>query len=61
MYIDKLYGDTLSDNEKEIEINYLQEQQQKDNIDLSEFENEGTITEDSNIERAEQEEIDELE
>ena len=62
MFVDKLYGDSLSDDEREKEISYLVEQQQKDdNLDLSEFENEGTITEDSNIERAEQESIDELE
>ena len=44
MFIEKLYGDSLSEEEKQKEIAYIKEKQQQDNIDISEFENEGTIT-----------------
>lgn len=37
MYVDKLYGDALSDEEKQIEIAKLEENKKQDNLDLGEF------------------------
>lgn len=37
MYVDKLYGDSLSDEEKQREIEYIKERQQADTMDTSDF------------------------
>lgn len=37
MYVDKLYGDALSDEEKQIEIAKLEENKKKDNLELGDF------------------------
>ena len=38
MYVDKLYGDSLSDEEKQEEIDYITSRLEQDNLDTSEFE-----------------------
>lgn len=37
MYVEKLYGDSISEEEKQREINYIKEKQQADEIDTSGF------------------------
>lgn len=37
MYVDKLYGDSLSDEEKQAEIAKIKENQQKDNLEMGDF------------------------
>lgn len=43
MYIDKLYGDSLSDEEKQAEIEKIKEMQERDNLQIGDFENEEPI------------------
>lgn len=38
MYVEKLYGDSLSDEEKQAEIDYITSRLEQDNLDTSEFE-----------------------
>lgn len=38
MYVEKLYGDSLSDEEKQAEIDYITNRLEQDNLDTSEFE-----------------------
>ena len=38
MYVEKLYGDSLSDEEKQAEIDYITQRLEQDNLDTSEFE-----------------------
>ena len=44
MYVEKLYGDSLSKKEKEKEILRLNEQKQKESLNMGDFNNETTIT-----------------
>ena len=44
MYVDKLYGDSLSDEEKEEEIKWLEEKAQEGNLKESEFEIEDDVS-----------------
>lgn len=37
MYVDKLYGDSLSDEEKALEIAKIKEKQERDNLELGDF------------------------
>lgn len=39
MYVDKLYGDSLSEEDREREISYIKEKQEQDQYDSGEFEN----------------------
>ena len=43
MYVDKLYGDSLSDEEKQAEIDKIKEMQERDNLQIGDFENEEPI------------------
>ena len=43
MYVDKLYGDSLSDEEKEEEIKWLEDKAQEGNLKESEFELEDDV------------------
>ena len=43
MYVDKLYGDSLSDEEKQAEIEKIKEMQERDNLQIGDFENEEPI------------------
>lgn len=45
MFIEKLYGDSLSDEEKQIEIQKINEKQQQDMLSLGDFDNETSIGE----------------
>lgn len=61
IYVDKLYGDSLSEQEKQKEIEKLSEYREKDNLQLGGFElNENSITGDSNSEAKPKEEPNEL-
>lgn len=55
MFVEKLYGDSLSNEEKQREIEELDKQRNKDNIDLGAFEYENQTPTNSNIERTNEE------
>ena len=62
MYVNKLYGDSLSDEEKQKEIQKIEEMQQQNNLDLGDLEvNEETTGEDSGGETTTEETIEEIE
>ena len=46
MYVDKLYGDSLSDEEKQEEILKIKDMQERDNLQIGDFEDERPIGED---------------
>ena len=45
MFVEKLYGDSLSEEEKELEIQRITEKQQQDNLSMGEFDNESQVGE----------------
>ena len=51
MYVKKLYGDSLSEEERQKEIQALEANKQRDNINTGAFEYENGITENSYSER----------
>lgn len=61
MYVDKLYGDSLSDEEKQEEINKIREMQERDNLQIGDFENEEPIRNDRQEQEANDNSVEEIE
>ena len=60
-YVELLWGDKLSNEDKEVEIAWLDAQREKDNLQLGDFEDEETIGEDINYQEPTSENTDEVE